>query len=127
MDILNERLLEIRTTLGIKQGEFAKRMGIPQTTLSTIEKGKSPLQKRHIKLLCLAFGVREEWLLEGKGDMMDEEALLSEREKRLLDLFRKLSPTAQTILIQYAEKLVSDEQTLRGEALGPLDQFVKNA
>jgi hypothetical protein len=47
---------------------------------------------------------------------MDEEALLTDREKRLLKLFRQLSATAQRMLIEYAEKLRSDEAVLRGVA-----------
>jgi hypothetical protein len=52
----------------------------------------------------------------GKGDMLDDEALLSERQKRLLALFRQLSPKAQQIIIDYVDKVLSDERALRGEA-----------
>jgi hypothetical protein len=47
--------------------------------------------------------------------MFDNEALLSEYEKRLLDFFGRLSPTAQKLLVEYAQKLLPDEQALRGE------------
>jgi hypothetical protein len=80
------------------------------------EAGKARFSETTINLICLTFGVREEWLREGKGDMMDDEALLSGYEKRLMTLFRALSPRAREMLIEYAEKLRSDEETLRGEA-----------
>ena len=47
--------------------------------------------------------------------MFDDEAALNEREKRLLSLFRDLSPRARVMLIEYAEKITSDEKALRGE------------
>jgi hypothetical protein len=79
------------------------------------EAGKANFSETTINLICLTFGVNEEWLREGKGEMMDDEALLSERERRLLGFFRRLSPKAQMMIIEYTEKLLSDEQTLRGE------------
>ena len=84
------------------------------SAISAIELGKAPLTEQNIRLICLTFDVNEEWLREGRGEMMDEEALLSDRERRLLDNFRRLTPRACKMLIEYAEKLVSDEQTLRG-------------
>jgi transcriptional regulator with XRE-family HTH domain len=113
---VSKRVIEIRKTKGLSQTEFAKAMGITQASLSLIEQGKSKLTEANIKLICLTFGVREEWLRDGAGEMLDNEALLSEYEKRLLGFFRRLSPTAQKLLIEYAQKLLADEQALRGEA-----------
>jgi transcriptional regulator with XRE-family HTH domain len=113
-----KRILEIRKKLGLNQGEFAKRLGLSHTTISTTESGKTPLTEANIRLICFTFGVNETWLRNGTGDMMNEEVLLSDWEKRLLELFGKLSPKAHKMLIEYAEKLVSDEQELRGEAQG---------
>jgi hypothetical protein len=46
--------------------------------------------------------------------MMDNEAQLSDQERRLLAFFQELSPLARKMLLEYAQKLVSDENTLRG-------------
>jgi transcriptional regulator with XRE-family HTH domain len=113
---MNERVTEIRKVKGLNQTDFARKIGITQASLSLIELGKSKLTEANIRLICLSFGVREEWLREGKGEMLDDEALLSERERYLLELFRKLSPKAQVMIIEYVEKLLADEQALRGEA-----------
>jgi transcriptional regulator with XRE-family HTH domain len=113
---MNERITRIRKEKGLNQTDFAKKIGITQASLSLIELGKSKLTEANIRLICLTFGVREAWLREGKGEMLDDEALLSERERRLLELFRRLSPKAQAMIVEYVEKLLSDEQGLRGEA-----------
>jgi hypothetical protein len=50
--------------------------------------------------------------------MYDEEARLAAGEKRLLEVYRQLSPAARRMLIEYAEKLADDERELRGERVG---------
>ena len=102
---MNDRIVEIRKFKGLNQTEFAKKLGFTQSNLSSIELGKTPLTEANIRLICFTFGVNETWLREGKGDMMDDEALLSDYEKRLMTLFRALSPRAREMLIEYAEKL----------------------
>jgi transcriptional regulator with XRE-family HTH domain len=114
--ILGKRLEELRKKLGLKQIEFAQKLGLTSAAISAIELGKTILTEANIRLICLTFGVREEWLREGEGEMMDEEVLLSEQERQLLAFFRQLSPIARKMLVEYAEKLISDEKTLLGEA-----------
>jgi transcriptional regulator with XRE-family HTH domain len=110
-----KRIFEIRKKLGLTQSEFAERVGLSHTTISTTEANKTPLTKSNIRLICLTFGVNEAWLRDGTGDMMNDEALFSDWEKRLVELFRKLSPKARELLVEYAEKLLADERALRGE------------
>jgi transcriptional regulator with XRE-family HTH domain len=105
--ILGKRVSELRKNLGFKQVEFAEKLGLTSAAISAIELDKAPLTEANIRFICLTFGVNEEWLREGKGDMMDDEALLSDFERRLLALFRKLSPGAQKAFIEYVEKLVA--------------------
>jgi transcriptional regulator with XRE-family HTH domain len=104
---MNRRVIEIRKAKHLNQTDFAKELGFTQANLSAIELGKIPLTEANIHLICFTFKVNEEWLREGKGEMMNAEALLSEKEGRLLELFRRLSPGAQKAFIEYIERLVS--------------------
>jgi transcriptional regulator with XRE-family HTH domain len=113
---MKDRLKQLRKKIGITQREFGKKIGMSDVAVSYMESGRTALSKQNVRLISLVFGVREEWLEQGVGEMMSEEALLTGREKRLLELFRQLSPVAQRMLIEYAEKLRSDEAGLRGEA-----------
>ncbi|MDR1452171.1 MAG: helix-turn-helix domain-containing protein [Helicobacteraceae bacterium] len=115
MEAINSRITALRRHLGLNQTKFAQKIGVTSQHVSMFEAGKANFSETTINLICLTFGVNEEWLREGKGEMMDDEALLSERERRLLGFFRRLSPKAQMMIIEYTEKLLSDEQTLRGE------------
>jgi transcriptional regulator with XRE-family HTH domain len=115
--ISGKRVNELRKNLGLKQVEFAEKLGLTSAAISAIELDKAPLTEANIRLICFTFKVNEEWLREGKGEMLDEEAMLSEWEKRLLELFRKLSPGSQKDFIEYVEKLVAlatNEAGLRG-------------
>jgi transcriptional regulator with XRE-family HTH domain len=113
---MKERLKRLRKFLGLTQGDFGKRIGMADTSISHMEAGRPPVNDQNLKLICLTFGVREAWLRDGTGEMMDDEALLSDQERQLLDLFRQLSPKARVIVIEYVEKVISDERALRGEA-----------
>jgi transcriptional regulator with XRE-family HTH domain len=115
METINNRITALRKHLGLKQTQFAQKIGVTSQHISMFEAGKAKFSETTINLICLTFGVREAWLREGKGDMMDEEAQLSEQERQLLAFFRELSPLARKMLIEYAQKLVSDEKALRGE------------
>jgi transcriptional regulator with XRE-family HTH domain len=66
---MNERLKEIRRHLGLKQTEFAEKIGVTQAYLSMLESGRSPLSEQNIKLICLCFDVSETWLRTGAGVM----------------------------------------------------------
>jgi len=114
MEHTGNRIGELRKILGLTQRGLANELGLTNSAVSAIELGKAPLTEANIRLICLTFGVREEWLREGTGEMLKDDRL-SDKEKRLLELYSQLSSRAQDMLIEYAEKLLSDEKTLRGE------------
>ena len=111
---MRDRLKQLRKSLGLTQGELAERIGVGDTAISQIELGRVGLSEQNIKLICLTFGVHEEWLRYGKGEMLDEAAALSDYERQLLELCRRLSPRARRMLLDYAQKLLDDEEALRG-------------
>lgn len=66
-----ERLKKIRESKRLSQAEFAKMLGMGQSTLAMMEVGKRDILDRHIKTICSIFNVNEEWLRYGKGEMYD--------------------------------------------------------
>ena len=69
---MNERLKQIRAKKKMNQADFAKSLGIGQSTLAMMEVGKREISERHIKTICAIFGVNECWLRDGVGDMFTE-------------------------------------------------------
>jgi transcriptional regulator with XRE-family HTH domain len=102
MDIL-DRIRLVRRTLNLSQAEFAKRIGLRQTSLSMIELGNTALTKKNIKLVCTIFAIDEEWLRSGKGEMF---GAVSPHEKELLAVFHKLSPNMQEFILDVAQNLL---------------------
>lgn len=67
---MKERIVALRTELGLNQAEFSKKIGLSRSGLASIEVGQNPLRDRHIKLIKAAFPqVSEAWLKDGVGEM----------------------------------------------------------
>lgn len=70
-----ERIRELRKKhLKMSMEVFGKRLGVSRDTINNIELNRlaRPDQKMSLyKLICSEFGVSEEWLLNGTGDMRD--------------------------------------------------------
>ena len=66
---INERIKYLRKNLGLNQTDFARKIGMKQTGLSAIEKGKVPVLERNIKNICSEFHINEVWLRTGEGEM----------------------------------------------------------
>lgn len=101
---MNERLKELRKNLGLRQIEFAQKIGVTQAYLSMLEAGKSPLSEQQIKLVCLCFGASETWLRTGLGPMLassrtpDDEEFLAAYMSLLPETKDFLRATARSLL-----------------------------
>lgn len=51
---MKKRLKETRLELGLTQNEFAKRLGLTQSTIALLEHGKTPITDKH-KAYMLSF------------------------------------------------------------------------
>jgi transcriptional regulator with XRE-family HTH domain/Asp-tRNA(Asn)/Glu-tRNA(Gln) amidotransferase C subunit len=66
LNSLGERIKSIRQECHLSQKNFGLRINITHGHLSAIEKNKVKPSERLIKLICLNFGINEEWLRTGK-------------------------------------------------------------
>lgn len=103
-----ERLKQLRKTLKLNQTNFAKQLGITQTAYSMIENGNNPLSDRYIKVICSTFGVNENWLRTGDGDIF----FSSPYEKEFIEVFSNLAPATQQYLLLMAKELLSTQEKL---------------
>ena len=107
---INTRIIELRKALSLTQSQFAEKIGLKFSAVSMIELGKTTLTEANIKLICHVYNISEQWLRTGEGEIFIPST--SAKEKRLLEIFRALSPTAQDLLIEYGEKLLNDENII---------------
>lgn len=68
----NERVKEVRKTLGLTLEKFGDRLGIKKAAVSKIEKGENSLTDANIKAICREFSVDYMWLATGEGEMFVE-------------------------------------------------------
>ncbi|GMO25706.1 MAG: hypothetical protein Pg6A_13060 [Termitinemataceae bacterium] len=116
---INQRIKKLRLYLGINQREFCKLLSLSVGYISTIEVNRRPSNERLIKLIVSEFGVNEEWLLTGKGEMLTNQEK-DERTTRLVALFNDLSRDNQDVVFSMIDVLrkKEDEQKQRCCAAG---------
>ena len=66
---IGERIRLIRKETGLNQTDFGEKVGLRQSSLGQIESGVRNATDRTIILICEKYGVREEWLRNGTGEM----------------------------------------------------------
>ena len=103
-----QRLKQVRKALGYTQTEFAKFLGITQTSYSMIENGIRPLSDKYVRIICITFNVSEPDVVSGQGEMF----VSSPHKKELLDLFSQLLPDTQDYLLIMAKELLKMQQKI---------------
>lgn len=122
---MNERIKKILEELGLKKVEFAERLHISRPYASELCSGAKAPSDRTIGDICREFGVREEWLRTGEGEMFVQDTQ-SERvaafladltkddsdtfKKRFVEMLADLSSADWELLERMAEKLTKKKE-----------------
>ena len=122
--IVNERIKELRSRLGLTQEEFSSKIGLSRNFIAKIETGTKKPSERTIFDICEKFNVKEDWLRTGNGEMFvelskDEQisAMLGEIQRlgdenfkyRLVSALCKLSESDWTALENLVD-MISDKK-----------------
>jgi len=110
---LGERLIELRTVLGITQEEFAKKIRVSTSYISSLEISKRKLNPRLIKLIADTFGANERWLTSGKGKMFNDPKDVSLEE--VIALYKQLHPKLQKLVLEQLKVLLEMNKLPEGE------------
>ena len=103
---MNHRIRELRKLLGLTQSEFADKLGLKQSALSSMERNGATEQ--NIKSICSVYHVNEEWLLTGKGEIF----FITPYEKEISEIFNSLRPATQEHLLNTARDLLKLQEDL---------------
>lgn len=120
---MNERIRELRKTLGLTMEEFGKRIGIKKSSISLIENGKNGTTDQTVLSICREFNVNEQWLRTGEGEMflnsrqsaldrLAEEYRLDERKKALVASFLQLSASDQEAILRFIDSAAAELSTI---------------
>lgn len=83
---VGSRIKELRNSLDLTQQKFADRLGIQRGIIGKYEVDVSAPSDAVISLICREFNVREVWLRDGTGEMLE----VKPRAEELGELVRKL-------------------------------------
>ena len=110
MEGMNERVKDLRKNiLKMSMEAFGKKIGLSKAGISSFEAGKNGISDMAILAICREYGVREEWLREGTGDIFIKKSA----EDELNDLAKKvMSDTPDSFSRRFVSMLakLSDEQ-----------------
>lgn len=117
---MNERIVELRNALGMTLKEFSSKIGMSLSGLSEVERGRSAVTERLIRLILAAFPqVSETWLRNGEGDIFVKSFAghMDELIKRLdlpdiantfVEVYESLPEVSREIVLGYAHKVIAD-------------------
>jgi len=103
-EFVNQRIKELREKLGLNQRDFSKLLSLSGGYIGGIEAKCRRVNDRIIKLIVSEFGINEEWLRFGNGEMFAEKEG-NERAARIVSLFNDLPPHFQEVVLGTIELL----------------------
>ena len=101
---VNERIRLVRQVLKMTQTAFSKAIYVSNGYTAEIENGHRIANDRIIHLISLTFGVSEQWLKTGEGEMFQTSP--TERKERILNLFNELNPRFQEYALTVMDQLI---------------------
>ena len=107
---INLRIKELREKLGLNQREFSKLLSLSGGYIAGIEVNLRKVNDRLLKLIASQFGVNEEWLRIGKGEIFTKKKT-DEKTARILSLYNDLPPHFQDVVLGTIELLRKANET----------------
>ncbi|MCL2688451.1 MAG: helix-turn-helix domain-containing protein [Chitinispirillia bacterium] len=101
----SERIKKVRKHFEMTQADFGRKIGIVQGHLTGIERGRKCVTQKTIKVICATYGVSEEWLETGKGEMLDKNP--EKKANGVLNVFNALSSEFQDYMLMQLKSLLT--------------------
>lgn len=131
---IGDRVRLVRKSKGINKtlAEFGRSLGVSTSSISDIELGRRNLTNQMTMAICRTYGVNEEWLRTGEGDMFIEidrnarlarmvDEVLADRDesfrKRLLSAIVSLTPDQLVAVEDFCEKLFAGQNTTESDSI----------
>lgn len=109
---MNQRIKEVRRSLGLSQEEFGRRLGITKSAVSRIESSSNGASGQTVKSICREFSIDYAWLTTGQGEMFVEN---DDQITKLIDtVLAGENEFARAIFRGFAQFSAEDWQQLHG-------------
>lgn len=109
---MNGRIKELRKYLHLTQDEFGEKLGIKKSAVSKIEKGENGVTDQMIKLMVKEFGVNENWIRTGEGEMFPEFDRTDAIAKLADDIMTEVPDSFKSRLVTALAQMTDEQWTL---------------
>ena len=127
---MKDRIKGLRRALDLTQQEFAERIGVKRNTVGQYEIGRNAPTDTVISLICKEYGVNEEWLRTGSGEMFapdpgDELEALAKKYNYsgavavLVEKLVNLTPARQAVVTDFLIEFASGIQSMKDAGRDP--------
>ena len=106
---VSERVKELRKSMNLTLEKFGNKLGVGKSALSKIENGENGLTDQMIKLMVKEFGVSENWLRTGEGEMLPHFSRADAIAKLADDIMTEVPDSFKSRLVTALAQM-SDEQ-----------------
>lgn len=122
---MKDRIKKVRKDNKLTQKEFAEKLGIKQNTVASYEMGRIGISDSVIISICREFGINEEWLRDGTGEMYHivEDKLSTylaqiakgddDFIKDIIKVYMELDTTSKEALKELTNKMIENHKEKR--------------
>ncbi len=103
-----DRIKAVRISSGLSQEKFGERIKISGASVSRLESGNNNASEQTRSLICKEFGVNEEWLRSGAGEMSPP----VDREKEIMAFIGDIlkgEPDFRRALVHVLARMTPDQ------------------
>jgi len=96
---LSQRIKMLRSHFDLTQTEFARKIEITMQSVSSWERGLTNPRKSDLKKVVKSFGINKEWLIDGKGEMLNSKVTVNDfsENRESIDRVQKLERTVSEL------------------------------
>lgn len=107
---ISDNIKRLRLQHGLSQDEFGALIGRSGKSISTWENGTRTPKMGEIQKIADYFGIKKTEIIDDVTEAPDRPAVKDERLAMLIDLFERLSPDAQMLLISQLSAIVQSQK-----------------
>lgn len=101
---INERIKQLRKDILHKsQQEFASILQVTQASISWSEQPGHNVPDSSIRSICSNFGISEDWLRTGEGEIYSSTLPEDDLTRRVAELLGKHDPFFESLVLMYSE------------------------
>ena len=124
--MIQERVKALRKHFDLSQAEFGKQLGVSRDVISNLEYGRVAVSDLIINMICAKFGVNEQWLRTGEGEMFPPMTTDMKVAKLVGGIMKEdLSEFKQELLETYANFIVGLSEEEAETLVDLLDKFTE--